>query len=532
MKRILFGVACLITLIALFYAEENWRGKHAWDKYKREWEAKGEKFDLVSLASQLVPDDQNFAMTTLWVEEVSGMMGMTNAMRWYGDKVAALGHTNFVRWLQMPVEYWGKGSEHIKLTSERYGNWQKGEKFDLRAWQEYYHRLAAVTNLFPVASRPQSPAEDVLVALSKYDSTIERLRAASKLPYARFPLGYGDENPFGILLPHLASLKGCTLTLRLRAVAELQAGQTEKAFNDIQLMLRLIESIRAEPFLISHLVRIAMLQIALQPIWEGLADHKWTDAQLAALDAEVGKLDFLADYQLSIRGERAGGVGEIDFLRHNRKYIANIGDTGGYSDEDGNAHHADEMNFQKTIFRLAPGGWFEQNKISTCRIQTEYYLPIINLRARAFSFDKEKQADEAIEALVTNRNLNDLFAGLVVPALSKASRKFVQAQSYTDMVRIACALERYRLAHGNVPETLDALAPQFMGKIPHDIIGGQPLKYRRTEDGLFVLYSVGWNETDDGGVVVNQKSRDPRNESSSKVDISQGDWVWRYPAKE
>ena len=38
--------------------------------------------------------------------------------------------------------------------------------------------------------------------------------------------------------------------------------------------------------------------------------------------------------------------------------------------------------------------------------------------------------------------------------------------------QIACALERYRLAHGEYPETLDALVPQFIEKVPHDIIGG------------------------------------------------------------
>ena len=66
-----------------------------------------------------------------------------------------------------------------------------------------------------------------------------------------------------------------------------------------------------------------------------------------------------------------------------------------------------------------------------------------------------------------------------------------------------------------------------------DIIGGrplqgsgpasQPLHYRRTADGQFALYSVGWNETDDGGVVGLNKD--------GGVDINQGDWVWRYPAK-
>ena len=91
------------------------------------------------------------------------------------------------------------------------------------------------------------------------------------------------------------------------------------------------------------------------------------------------------------------------------------------------------------------------------------------------------------------------------------------------MARVACALERYRLAHGEYPETLDALAPQFIEKLPHDIINGQPLHYRRTDDGQFVLYSVGWNETDDGGKVVLTKG--------GSVDREKGDWVWQYPAK-
>jgi hypothetical protein len=91
------------------------------------------------------------------------------------------------------------------------------------------------------------------------------------------------------------------------------------------------------------------------------------------------------------------------------------------------------------------------------------------------------------------------------------------------LARTAVALERYRLAHGEYPETLDALAPQFIEKVPHDVVGGQPLHYRRTPDGQFVLYSVGWNETDDDGEVVLKKD--------GAVDISNGDWVWRYPAK-
>ena len=111
---------------------------------------------------------------------------------------------------------------------------------------------------------------------------------------------------------------------------------------------------------------------------------------------------------------------------------------------------------------------------------------------------------------------------MLLPALANSTIKFAAAQSAADLARVACALERYRLAHGNYPDALDAVAPQFIAQIPHDAIGSQPLRYRRTDDGQFVLYSIGWNEKDDGGVVGLHES--------GSVDIENGDWVWRYPA--
>lgn len=98
-----------------------------------------------------------------------------------------------------------------------------------------------------------------------------------------------------------------------------------------------------------------------------------------------------------------------------------------------------------------------------------------------------------------------------------------RTQAAVDMARIACALERYRRAQGSYPEQLDALAPQFIKKIPHDIINGQLLHYHRTDNGKFLLYSVGWNGKDDGGV-----PGDGRQYFPSK---SQGDWSWQCPAK-
>ena len=63
----------------------------------------------------------------------------------------------------------------------------------------------------------------------------------------------------------------------------------------------------------------------------------------------------------------------------------------------------------------------------------------------------------------------------------------------------------------------------FVEKLPHDIINGQPLKYRRTEDRHYALYSVGWNETDEGGTVVPGKAE----KAAEQQAPLEGDWVWR-----
>src|SRR6266566_4737724 len=35
-RRVLFWLACFVTLAVLFYAEENWRGARAWNHYRQE----------------------------------------------------------------------------------------------------------------------------------------------------------------------------------------------------------------------------------------------------------------------------------------------------------------------------------------------------------------------------------------------------------------------------------------------------------------------------------------------------------------
>ncbi len=64
-RFVVLSFAALVTLFVLFHAEENWRGKRAWEQYRKEQEAKGVSFDFNSVVPPPVPDEKNFAMTPL-----------------------------------------------------------------------------------------------------------------------------------------------------------------------------------------------------------------------------------------------------------------------------------------------------------------------------------------------------------------------------------------------------------------------------------------------------------------------------------
>ena len=52
--------AVVIGLVMLFYAEENWRGRRAWNQCKKELEARGQTLDWAAYMPARVPDEQNF----------------------------------------------------------------------------------------------------------------------------------------------------------------------------------------------------------------------------------------------------------------------------------------------------------------------------------------------------------------------------------------------------------------------------------------------------------------------------------------
>ncbi len=495
-KRAVIGFTCLFGFLALLYFIEEFRGRWAWRNFETQWTAKGEKFDFADYIPPAVPDKENFAMAPVVASSYSRVLD-SQGRRKDGED------TNVVNRLAMAVEFEGNS------PTNGFGSWQKALPLDLGAWQQYFRELSKTTNSFPVPPRPQTAASDVLLALSKYDSAIEEVREAAALPASRFPLNYDSEQPYLILLPHLAGMNGCSKTLLLRTAAELELGQTNAAFSDALLGLRLGGKIRSEPTIISQLVRISIFTRAVQGIWEGLANHRWTGEQLAAFDQQLAGLDFAVDYQAAFRAEMAADAKLMDYLRRHPEQLESMG-----------AELPVKSRYVTfVVTRLVPSGWFYQNKLITSKVMLEEYLPVVDSTRQTFNPTTAINAGNFVDGL---KNWpGTIFAKMLLPSLSRTARKFAVAQATLNLCRTAGALERYRLAHGKYPETLDALVPKFLPKLPNDPFKGQPLHYRLGDNGRFELYSIGWNEVDDHGTVALNPG--------GSVNLDHGDIVWQYP---
>lgn len=108
--------------------------------------------------------------------------------------------------------------------------------------------------------------------------------------------------------------------------------------------------------------------------------------------------------------------------------------------------------------------------------------------------------------------------------------QMAEAEAERRVAITAIALERYRGKYGTYPPTLVPLAPEFLKTVPLDFIDGKPLRYRLTDDGYFVLYSIRKDGVDDGGKLTPPNSYHfPRSMGDRSVTLGDMDIIWLRP---
>jgi hypothetical protein len=97
---------------------------------------------------------------------------------------------------------------------------------------------------------------------------------------------------------------------------------------------------------------------------------------------------------------------------------------------------------------------------------------------------------------------------------------YFELLAYARIAECALLATQYRNDTGNLPDTLEALVPHYLHELPRDpYTYEQPLRYRRAADRL-VVYSIGPNREDDGGVRCPKQARfHDKSQQESTTDI-------------
>ena len=478
---ILIGCVALVLLFACWLLFERHRAKSALAKYEKELLAKGEKFTFAELIPPF-PEGENAAVEFVRLSK-SLQAGSTLTLNSPPSmKLVAPGKS---------------------LVIVKQAGWSAAGTRKAFTW------------------------DDASADLKKNADTLAQLREILRSPILRSVINYRG---YSTLLPHLASSKTAAQWLSASSLYNLHSGNITEAIDEIESIVLINQVSADEPILISQLVRIAIATIAVGNCWPILQDNKVSEEQLARLQKILHDIDLASSMAQAFRGERLMGRDAIHRLR------------------------STETDFQKAIdaFSAVSEDAEESSAIENLPYNDEIRdviraAIIVPMWRFVWSYEDERRLLEEVQALVEatlaakaqrsaspvniaakriqdrrgqswNYMATDLFVGAIANGPLRAFRFHAQ----NELTITATALKRYYLRHGKYPRNLDELVPGFLATHPVDWMDGQKLRYRPEGDS-FVLWSVGDNGTDDGGI---PDQTEPYN------FLNGPDIVWPLPASD
>jgi hypothetical protein len=308
-------------------------------------------------------------------------------------------------------------------------------------------------------------------AVRRYDAegAIARLHTLSTAP--RFPIGEQAPENLASALDFLSDVRNATQVLVASARRHAYGGDARCAVDDIRASLRLGAMLsRTHSFTIEILVGISITASGVSVARELM--------QIGLLDAEdLEQLGAAFDEALRIP-DRSASI-EVDAI---------------------------EMRmFMSDIIYAAPPGlrrmWQEHARAVSESVRAE------QLRLAGLTPSNRAAAAQEFQNFLNshNRPFSPINAVLEIVKPSGVPRLVDQVHAESHGVRLAIAVEAYRLKHGELPASLDVLVPEFIPALPVDPYAPDgrfryqfhPVDPERRAG--FVIYSVGLDGVDDGG---------------------------------
>ena len=439
-RRLLLGLASILTAVALFVTVENWRGDRAWATARADLSARGEPILLAELAPAQIANEVNFLQTP-----------------------------RLVRVLFAPADG-GEASTpaEIELLNFRDTGRVLAGQMTVAALHDVLTKRGLITG--PSSPSPASEVLGVLGVLTPFTPLFHDLRlAAEERPLAALTRA----GPIGtVRLIDASRIFSIAQFQALRARLLLDLQRPTEARADVFALQRLGSALASRPDTIMHfLVGLAIHETAAGVINEGCRRHAWADADLAKFNRELESLNPLAGLNHALLSERANLLSWID---------APVG--------------------QPTPPPWLFHGWRQHNKLELCaRFDREIFAAISLTTRRVFPDRLCTAFSIKPSALAAFLHPFRWLSSFVMPNLEGIILNVARNADELTLSQTSWALERHRLAHGAYPATLDDLSPSFLSGDPRGVFDGHRLGYEQLPNGDRRLSSCGPNSRDEHG---------------------------------
>lgn len=377
----------------------------------------------------------------------------------------------------------------------------------------------------------------LLGTLKEKQDALDAASDATLSGHIRFNLDASGGN--GILLPHLAMLKNLTQTFDRRAMLDLHDGNKDAAWTNLLASTRLVTVWEPEPAEVSHLVWFGDMSIVFAATWQLLQADGWPDDQLARLQSEWESVDFFTNLPETVAFKRASNVAECERERQelvgrgnlmsdcfnviSRHPTAVFAELKYYWGQAGYRKHGTYVDEKALLLYYRDRELELRNVI---KVPTWAQMRQLSGVANTAPFRSQFRYSR-LQQMSNMRETSMFFQKQGSSFLGRAA----EAEARRRILVTAIALERYRGKHGLYPKILTALAPEFLKTVPADFMDGQPLRYRLTDDGHFILYSVGLDCIDNGGKLQTREQHIGINWEAGPFGIApEADLVWPRPA--
>lgn len=500
LRRLAQGVAALFLLMALGTWVENWRGERAWQQYQTERAEAGDPVQGLEYFSPTIPSEQNFAMAaplaplvqrTLNPETLSLDLTDPKAAQAQLDRIPKLyvqyalhgGRPRLNRFCNLGAAASSvivHGDRRVPDPSQdRTLNWESRQQA-AQAMLDWFESFKAMDELVAALERPQGRF------ILQYDGLTGSVESSSPVHHT--------------IMPDLSS------AFYFRALCHLYTGNRRAALDDLKVLLRISHAFNEDHLTKSHLISIMIFETAAAALWEGLVIANFTEDELEIIQQEFTAFNWLNTLQQAFQGDLA---------------LANVLCQSIIDDPDN--------SFRRRIFlrgksrwhqlRLAmPDGWVRINQIKIHQLYRNHVFP---------NFDPNKQLVFPKTTEANNKRIRSWVEGgwgsfhfytdLVTRFRAAGPETYVhQTARVAVLVKIIgtiCALKRYKMKHPQYPTTLRELIPEFLLMVPSDFTVQRPLKYQLFPEGYFMIWSVGWNQSNEKG-------------------NSMLDWAWYLPVND